>query len=123
MQGLDLHHFMAGARFAGVGTAQGALVSLGRYPGMIEGSGSVAGEIYELRDPAASIEALDELEEFDPANPETSEYLRTTRDVRMDDGSVIRAWLYIYNRDPAGMPVVAGGDWRSFATGDSSLQR
>jgi gamma-glutamylcyclotransferase (GGCT)/AIG2-like uncharacterized protein YtfP len=115
MRGLDLHSYMAGATFVGVGRTKGTLVALGRYPGFIDGAGDVVGEIYHLED-GAQLEALDDLEEYDPANPQQSEYIRTERDVQRDDGSTIRAWVYQYNRSIQGLPVVPTGDWRHFVS-------
>ncbi len=116
MRGFDLHHHLAGASFVAEGWTQGTLVALGRYPGLIDGAGRVAGEVYRLEDPAASLEALDDLEEFDPADPANSAYRRVMRDVEAADGSVTRAWVYVYNRATTGMPVVDGGQWRRFAS-------
>lgn len=118
MRGFDLHHYMAGASFIGEGWMTGRLVDLGRYPGMLDGNGNVMGEIYRLDDIAASLEALDDLEEFDPADPDNSLYLRVVRDVRCDDGSITSAWVYLYNRDTANAPAVKSGDWRRSAVTD-----
>jgi gamma-glutamylcyclotransferase (GGCT)/AIG2-like uncharacterized protein YtfP len=114
MRGFDLHHYIAGATFVGTGSTRGMLVALGHYPGLIDGAGQVQGEIYRLDD-AARLEALDDLEEYDPANPEGSDYLRMERDVVRTDGSTLRAWVYVYNRDTAGSAVVTSGDWRRYA--------
>lgn len=111
MRGLELHQYMSGATFIGEGHVRGTLVSLGRYPGMIEGTRDVRGEVYELDD-AAQLEALDDLEAYDPERPEVSEYVRAERDVVLDDGRRCRAWTYLYNRDVSGLPDVASGDWR-----------
>jgi gamma-glutamylcyclotransferase (GGCT)/AIG2-like uncharacterized protein YtfP len=114
MRGFDLHHHMAGAVFEGLGWTSGTLVDLGRYPGLRDGEGRVEGELYRLEDPAASLEALDDVEAFDPADPQNSEYLRVVRDVHALDGTIAPAWVYLYNRATAGLPVVKGGDWRRF---------
>lgn len=111
MRGLALHHHMAGATFIGAGRVRGTLVSLGRYPGLVDGSHDVRGELYELEDPG-HLEALDDVEDYDPEHPEDSEYLRTKRDVLLDSGQRYRAWIYLYNRDATGCPPVSSGDWR-----------
>ncbi|MBV8461483.1 MAG: gamma-glutamylcyclotransferase [Candidatus Eremiobacteraeota bacterium] len=110
MRGFELYHYMMGATFIGQGRVQGTLVSLGRYPGLIAGAGDVHGELYQLEDPA-QLEALDDLEEYDPERPEQSEYTRTEREIRLDDGRTCSAWVYIYNRDTKGCPVIVSGDW------------
>jgi gamma-glutamylcyclotransferase (GGCT)/AIG2-like uncharacterized protein YtfP len=116
MRGFDLHDHIAHATFIGDGWTDGRLVVVGRYPGLVDGAGAVAGEIYRLEDAAADLEALDDLEDFDPANPEKSAYLRCAREVRTKDGSVISAWVYLYNADPSDAPVVTSGDWRHHPT-------
>jgi len=111
MRGFDLHHYMMGATFIGQGRVHGKLVTLGRYPGLIDGTGDVRGELYQLDDPA-QLEALDDLEEYDPERPEQSEYIRAVREVRLDDGRTCSAWVYVYNRDAKDCPAIATGDWR-----------
>lgn len=115
MRGFDLHHYLAGATFIAEGWIAGRLVALGHYPGLLDGDGKVRGEIYRLDDVAASLEALDDLEEFDPADPERSEYLRIVRDVYGEDGAITSAWVYLYNRDASTAPVIKSGDWRQRA--------
>jgi gamma-glutamylcyclotransferase (GGCT)/AIG2-like uncharacterized protein YtfP len=112
MRGFDLHQYMAGATFVGEGTIQGRLVALGRYPGLLDGDGNVVGELYRLDDVAASLETLDDIEEFDPADPDNSEYLRIVRDVHCKDGSTVSSWVYLYNGDASAAPAIKGGDWR-----------
>ena len=116
MRGSHLHHHLAGATFIGDGRTTGTLVSFGRYPGLLEGDGEVKGEIYRLgTDAAAALEALDEVEGFDPADPERSEYVRELRDVRPQEGAAMVAWVYLYNADASHAPVVRDGDWRNEA--------
>lgn len=112
MRGFDLHHHMAGAAFVGEGWISGSLVSLGRYPGLLAGEDKVQGEIYRVDDPAASLEALDDLEDFDPGDPDKSAYLRVLRDVHASDGATLQAWTYVYNQEPGAAHRVTSGDWR-----------
>ena len=112
MRGFDLHHYMSGAEFLGEGKIAGRLISLGRYPGLVAGEGEVCGELYRFADLAPALEVLDDVEEYDPANPEGSLYLRTARAVRTDDGRTLLAWTYAYNKPPTGAPAVTSGDWR-----------
>ncbi len=112
MRGFDLHHYLASSTFIDTGWTEGSLVEVGRYPGLIAGPGKVKGEVYALVDPPAHLEALDELEDFDPTNPLASTYLRTICEVHLANGSLARAWVYTYNRGDAGrLAVIESGDW------------
>jgi gamma-glutamylcyclotransferase (GGCT)/AIG2-like uncharacterized protein YtfP len=114
MRGLDLHHHLAGATFVSAATARGKLYKIDAYPGMVEGDGIVHGELYSSDDPAVVLEVLDEVEGYDPLDyADTSEYVRVKRDVRTDDGRVVPAWLYLYNRTITGYEMVKSGDWRT----------
>jgi gamma-glutamylcyclotransferase (GGCT)/AIG2-like uncharacterized protein YtfP len=112
MRGFDLHHCLGGCRFVGEGWTRGILLRAGRYPGLVDGEGTVAGDLYRMSDPAPLLATLDELEEYDPRNPQGSLYVRDVRPVSMSDGSLTFAWLYVYNRPVAGLGVIPGGDWR-----------
>ena len=112
MRGFDLHHHLAGASYVGPATAHGALYAIGPYPGMVEGHGTVRGELYTSDDLAVVLEILDEIEGYDALDPDGSEYVRVKRDVRTDDGREVPTWLYLYNRDVKGLPQIKSGDWR-----------
>jgi gamma-glutamylcyclotransferase (GGCT)/AIG2-like uncharacterized protein YtfP len=113
MRGLDLHHLMESGAFAGEGTTGGTLVSLDRYPGLIEGSGTVRGELYQFDDLPTALDILDDVEEFDPTDPAGSPYVRVTRTVTTSGGTQVDAWLYLYQGPVKDAPRIDGGDWRS----------
>ena len=113
MRGQDLHHYMKGGVFAAEGCTKGQLVSLGRYPGFIDGSGTVRGELYRFDDLPAALDVLDDVEEFDATDPVNSIYLRVVRPVMVDGGTEVPAWLYIYNGNTQGVPRIRNGDWRT----------
>jgi gamma-glutamylcyclotransferase (GGCT)/AIG2-like uncharacterized protein YtfP len=112
MRGLDLHHLMESGTFSGEGTVLGTLVSLGRYPGMIDGSGVVHGELYRFDDLPAALDVLDDVEEFNASDPDGSPYVRITRPVTTSGGAQVDAWLYLYQGSVKDAPRIAGGDWR-----------
>lgn len=112
MRGLSLHHFMSDGRFEGEATVKGRLISLGEYPALLDGAGTVRGELYSFDDLPVALDVLDDVENFDPANPEGSEYIRDARRVRSDDGAELTAWVYVYNRPPGTAPLIPSGDWR-----------
>ncbi|HEY1829391.1 MAG TPA: gamma-glutamylcyclotransferase family protein [Acidimicrobiales bacterium] len=86
----------------------GVLHDLGAYPGLRTGAGRVAGELYELDDPASVFDILDVYEGFDSTDPERSLYLR--RRVPLLEPA-LEAWVYFYNREPDPMSVISSGDW------------
>lgn len=102
------------ARFAGMARYAGRLHDVGRYPGAVPAPGSlpaVVGEMYELLRPQAVLPALDRYEgctdRYDPA----AEYRRERQLVQRADGSSVTAWIYLYNRPTAALPVIASGDY------------
>ena len=117
MRGLESHHYLAGAVFVEQAWTQGTLVSLGDYPGLIAGGARVNGELYRLADTPAALEVLDDFEDFDPADPERSLFVRSLAEIHGEGGGVFTAWLYLFNQDVAGAPVISSGDWRNPATG------
>jgi len=112
MRGLSRHRLMNGGRFEGEASAVGRLISLGEYPALIDRAGTIRGELHTFDDLPTALEVLDEVEGFDPADPEGSEYVREARRVLRDDGTEVFAWLYVYNRPTKGAQVISSGDWR-----------
>jgi gamma-glutamylcyclotransferase (GGCT)/AIG2-like uncharacterized protein YtfP len=113
MRGFDLHRYLSGASFVSPATARGRLYDTGAYPGMIEGDGTVRGELYRFDDIAVALEVLDEIEEYDPLDVAGSTYVRVMRKVRLDkEDSEVPAWLYLYNRDTKDLAQIRSGDWR-----------
>jgi gamma-glutamylcyclotransferase (GGCT)/AIG2-like uncharacterized protein YtfP len=112
MRGYSRHHLMSNGRFEREASAQGRLISLGEYPALIDGSGVVRGELYTFDDLPVALDVLDDVEDFDPANPERGEYVREMRRVSRDDGSESLTWIYVYNRPAGDAPIIPSGDWR-----------
>ncbi|HEY7994433.1 MAG TPA: gamma-glutamylcyclotransferase [Candidatus Eremiobacteraceae bacterium] len=110
MRGHELHYHMESGEFVANGRVDGVLVSLGRYPGLIEGSGTVRGELYRFADLPGALDVLDDVEEFEPTDPSRSLYLRIAMHVKTDDGDV-GAWVYRYNGPTDGAQPIASGDW------------
>ncbi|HET9343239.1 MAG TPA: gamma-glutamylcyclotransferase family protein [Candidatus Eremiobacteraceae bacterium] len=111
MRGHELHHHMESGEFVGDGSVDGVLLSLGRYPGLIEGTGSVRGELYRFADLPSALDVLDDVEEFEPTDPSRSLYLRVAMHVKTDDGNDVEAWVYRYNGSTEGAERITSGEW------------
>ncbi|UTV27462.1 gamma-glutamylcyclotransferase family protein [Photobacterium atrarenae] len=76
------------------------LYDFGGYPGAVRqpAGSALVGEVYEVD--SVTFAALDVLEEY-PA-------VYTREQIETDFGL---AWIYLYVRSVAGLPVIAHGDW------------
>lgn len=74
------------------------------YPGAVDtpDDATIEGDLYQIQDEKELFRILDPYEDFDPAHPETSLYIRTKRMVETVDGAR-EAWVYLYQRpvDPS----------------------
>jgi gamma-glutamylcyclotransferase (GGCT)/AIG2-like uncharacterized protein YtfP len=89
---------------------RGGLYSEGEYPWLVVGEGEVAGELYEVLDPA-SFELLDAYENEGRHTEEgAGRYER--RLLRLIEPDV-DAWVYVWDGPERGTPL-DDGDWRTF---------
>lgn len=103
-------------RFHHVGSASvpGRLYDFGDYPGAVldpSSPTSICGELVALPTDETLLGELDRYEEFQPANPEASLFIRKKTKVMVTDGRSFEAWIYVLNRDPGDAPIVRGGDY------------
>jgi gamma-glutamylcyclotransferase (GGCT)/AIG2-like uncharacterized protein YtfP len=97
----------------------GRLYDLGNYPMMVEEPG------YDVRGMVLTIQSdlvkqvtfrLDNLEGYNPQEPDSSAYQRVERRVQLADGRFIRAWVYIGQAKYVwGMPFVNENHWPTHA--------
>jgi len=104
------------AQSLGPATVPGLLVDLGAYPGLIAprlAGDVVHGEVLSLADPATVFRWLDDYEGIRSTVvvPAAGEYERVVRDARLDDGTVLAVWLYLFVAPSDGLPLVHGGRW------------
>ena len=98
----------AESRSVGPAATHGLLYDLVRYPGLwFAGDGRVVGNVVELAGPQATFAWLDLYE--------GGEYERVRRQVALEAGGEVEAWLYALRRRPKGAASVQGGDWMSLA--------
>jgi gamma-glutamylcyclotransferase (GGCT)/AIG2-like uncharacterized protein YtfP len=94
-------------------TTQGHLYELGRYPGLVTGTGAglVHGELFLLSNPTATLPWLDEYEAISLAPRADDEYVRELIDVIVLGGPTLSAWTYRYVRSTTGLKRIASGRW------------
>jgi gamma-glutamylcyclotransferase (GGCT)/AIG2-like uncharacterized protein YtfP len=104
----------AEARLVGPATMQGRLYRVGWYPGAVESAEPgqrMHGEVYALDDSAKSLAWLDDYEGIVPGDQQAGEYRRLERGVRLATGEELIAWVYLYQKDVAGLAPVPDGRW------------
>ena len=98
--------------YAGRGAISGVLFDLGIYPAAVPATDSqVWGEVYEMSHPAIVMQALDELEGFRAAEPESSLYTRALTPVTLEYGRVVDACAYFYNAPLGRAQRIYSGDY------------
>jgi gamma-glutamylcyclotransferase (GGCT)/AIG2-like uncharacterized protein YtfP len=111
----------------GPASIRGRLYDLGEYPGAVPNKNSrsvIRGEVFELPGDQSALTSLDHYEEFDPAKPTSSLFVRRTWPVTMDDGTRLRCWVYVYNGDmKSAQPVRSGRYLRRRSTPRSRSAR
>ena len=99
----------------GAASVRGKLYNLGAYPGAVvdqTANTSIHGELFELPPDETTLQELDKYEDFDPAKPEECLFVRRRAKAELIDGHELEAWIYTYNRDPKGAPLIEGGKWK-----------
>ena len=101
-------------RKVGPGFVRGRVYDLGEYPGAVlsKTGPPIPGQIFELPEDPDVLARLDRYEEFDPASPQASLFVRTKWPVTLQDGKKkVICWVYAYNRQPGAAPMVAASDF------------
>jgi gamma-glutamylcyclotransferase (GGCT)/AIG2-like uncharacterized protein YtfP len=83
------------------GTIRARLYNLGAYPGVIldATAAPIPGEVFLVPD-AATLARLDAYEDYRPADPANSLFLREKTVVTFDDGTTQVCWVYTYTGRP-----------------------
>lgn len=96
-----------GLRQDGPATVRGRIVDLGDYPGLVEGSGLVHGDLLVVED-AEQLAALDAYEE---CGPPSFLYRREVVTAERPNGDSLAVWVYRYCRVVNPAAEIAGGDY------------
>lgn len=115
-------------RFRRLGSAhvRGRLYDFGEFPGAVLDPLSrtiIHGELVVLPSDGRLLQELDRYEEFDPADPKRSLFVRKKARIQMANGSSRESWIYVYNKSPRRAKLVRGGDYsRSKSNSNSSVR-
>jgi gamma-glutamylcyclotransferase (GGCT)/AIG2-like uncharacterized protein YtfP len=105
-RGLRNHHWLDGADFLGADCLTSAtLYDLGPYPAA-KREPSLGIEVEVFRVDARLLAGLDRLEDYRVRTPRHGDYDRLIHATNFGP-----AWLYLYNRQVAGCPVIREGPW------------
>jgi gamma-glutamylcyclotransferase (GGCT)/AIG2-like uncharacterized protein YtfP len=115
----DSHHPMSRllalhADYLGAGQLNGRLYRLGRYPGAVisqHPSDWVRGDIYAMKVPQALLARMDRYEGLDIGRRRLGEYQRAIVAIRLDDGSIRQAWVYLYKPPIKRIKRMVTGDY------------
>jgi gamma-glutamylcyclotransferase (GGCT)/AIG2-like uncharacterized protein YtfP len=99
----------------GRGSIRGALFDLGIYPAAVPASDSrVRGEVYRMTEPESVLSELDDIEGYQPNEPDAGLYNRVETPVVLDDGGEATAWVYFYNAPLGRAERIESGDYREY---------
>ena len=93
---------------------KGRLFDLGSYPGGVPASDDsfIIGELYKIKNEDEFSWALGQLDDYEGLTVEPGEsqlFRRELTDVYID-ATITQAWIYWYNGDISGKPVIESGD-------------
>ncbi len=116
-RGFRLHQHLVrlGARFESEAKVAGELFDLGSYPGArpsTAGETWILGETFHLRDVAADLKVLDEVEGFIPGSPERSQFIRARAKASLRKGTIETVWIYwLARKDSSNLQRIPSGDY------------
>jgi len=89
------------------------LFNLGWFPTIKHGKGKVVGEVHEYVDPKRILAIFDQIEGFNPKNPDAGLYVRNEHDVVLETGETVKAIAYTFRQDvPAEAEKIEDGVWK-----------
>ena len=104
----------AAASFVERASMDGRLFEVDGYPGgcyQFAVGSHVIGELYQVDDVAGLFAALDAYEECNSNAAEPQEYQRQRVPIALDSGSVVYAWVYLYNCSIDELALIESGDY------------
>jgi gamma-glutamylcyclotransferase (GGCT)/AIG2-like uncharacterized protein YtfP len=104
----EIAHAARRLTLIGPAAIRARVYNLGAYPGAIlenedekhdQTAPPLPGHLFTVPD-AETLARLDAYEDFGPASPEASLFLRVPTTATTPDGSLHPCWVYVYNREP-----------------------
>lgn len=112
--GMDLHRLIAkNSEFLGMANYQGKLYQVAEYPGIIPSDNAkdqVIGELYKISNPVKLLLVLDEYEEYDEKNHDSSLFVREKVKVEIN-GEIKESYAYLFNRPVDENTRIKSGDY------------
>ena len=101
--------------FVSNGKVKGIFSDLGHIPVATPSSEGhfIKGELYQIKNTDDFSFAIGQLDDYEGVRPEADEiqlYKRELTTVYKEDESAVNAWIYWYQGDVAGKPVITSGD-------------
>ena len=107
-------------QLSGEAKVRGLLYDMGTYPAAVpsEGEHFIIGELYEAKNPSEFSWAIGQLDDYEGVGAEADEVQHYRRELTTCyiNGGMIQAWVYWYNGDVAGKPVITSGDVMDYLT-------
>ena len=103
------------SEFVGEGYFNGKLFKVSWYPGAVLSkiaSGRVYGHIFKIHDHIKTFKILDDYEGVGEATAEyPNEYRRELIETFLNDGTILRTWVYVYNNATDHLRLIISGDY------------
>mgnify|MGYP001267589101 CR=1 FL=1 len=96
-------------------TVKGILSDMGEFPAAVPTTDElfIKGELYTINNADEFSWAIGQLDDYEGVNAEEEElplFRRELADVYMDNAEPAKAWVYWYNGNTDGKPLIASGD-------------
>lgn len=102
--------------YVGKGTFQGRLYEVSHYPGAVASevaTDKVTGEVYFIKDKNI-LTILDRYEGCLDSENKSSEFIRTIVPIKMENGTLVETFIYLYNLSPESLRFISAGDYLEY---------
>ena len=106
----------------GPAQVKGTIFDMGTFPvgTSVDTGRIIKGELYEIRNPIELSFILAQLDDYEGLYPDDGEevyYRRDLTDATTSDGEVVSAWIYWYDRDVSGKPIIESDNMIDYLEG------